>query len=74
MGDRTAKARIEETEITELKFADDAALYAVNRQAVEKVAMTFVTTEAGWRLTVSLKKTKMMSMGCSEAGDNIPIQ
>ena len=31
--------------------------------------MTLVITAAGW---VSLEKTKMMSMGCSE--DNKPIQ
>ena len=67
VGDRTAKARLEETKVTESKFDDDAALYAVTREAVERVAMTFVTTAAGWRLTVSLEKTKMMSMGCTEA-------
>ena len=52
--DRTAKARLEEAEITESKFADDAALCAVTRLAVERIAMTFVTTAAGWDLTVSL--------------------
>jgi len=36
--------------------------------------MTFVTTAAGWGLTVSLEKTKMMSLGYSEAIDNMPIQ
>jgi len=74
VGDRTAKTKLEVTEITESKYADDVALYAVTRQAVERVAMTFVTTAAGWGLTVSLEKTKMMSMGCSEAEDNRPIQ
>ena len=42
--------------------------------AVKSVAMTFVTTAAGWGLTVSLEKTKIMSMGCPEAEDNRPIQ
>jgi len=56
-----------------LKFADDAVLYAVTRKAGESVLMTFVTTAAGWWLTVSLEKTKMMSMGCPEAEDNRPI-
>ena len=37
MGDRNAKAKLEVTEITESKFADDAALYAVTRKAVESV-------------------------------------
>ena len=34
--------------------------------------MTFVATAAGWGLTVSLEKTKLMSMG--SPGDNVPIQ
>ena len=37
VGDRTAKARLEEVVITESKFADDAALFAVTRKAVERV-------------------------------------
>jgi len=58
------------TEIAESKFADDAAaLYTVTRHA-----MTFVATAAGWGLTISLEKTKMMSMDYPEAGDNRPIQ
>jgi len=57
MGDRTAKAKLDVTEITESKFADDAALYTITRKAVESVAMKFVTIAAGWGLTVSLEKT-----------------
>ena len=34
--------------------------------------MTFVTIAAGWGFTVSLEKTKMMSMGCPEG--NLLIQ
>jgi len=44
VGDRT---KLEVTEITESKFADDAELYTVTRQAMERVAMTFIT-----RLTI----------------------
>ena len=72
VGDRTAKTRLEATVITKSKFADDAALYAVTRPAVEQVAVTFVATAAGWGLTVSLEKIKLMSMG--SPGDNVPIQ
>ena len=72
VGDRTAKARLEEVVITESKFADDTALYVVTRQAVERVAGNFVAIAAGWGLTVSLEKTKMMSMGSPE--DNLPIR
>ena len=55
---RIAKARLERRKITKSKFADDAALYAVTRQAVERAAVTFVTIAAGWDLTVSLEKLK----------------
>ena len=72
MEDRTVKARLE-TIMSQSKFVDDAALYAVTRQAVERVAVTiFVTIAAGRGLTVSLEKTKMISMGCPK--DNLPIQ
>ena len=40
-------------------------------QAVERIAVTFVATSAGWGLTVSLEKTKLISRGCP--GDNAPI-
>ena len=55
--DRTAKARLEGTKITESKFADDTTLYAVIRQAVERVAVTFVAIAAGWGFSVSFEKT-----------------
>ena len=71
VGDRTVKAKLEDTEITESKFAYDTASHAVTRQGVERVAVTFVTTAAGRGLTVSLEKTKAMSMGCPE--DNLPV-
>ena len=58
---RTAKARLEGIKITESKFADDATLYAVTRQAVERAVMTIA---AGWRLTVSFK---VMWMGVLRA-------
>ena len=72
VGDRTYKTRLEGTKITKSKFVDDAALYAVTRQAVERVVVTFVTVAVEWDLTVSLEKTKMILMGCPEG--NLPIQ
>ena len=72
IGGRTAKTRLEEIVITESKFADDAALYAVTRPAVERVAVIFLATAAGWGWTVSLEKTKLISRG--SPGDNVPIQ
>ena len=72
MWDIIAKARLEEAKITEFKFVDDAALYAVTIEALERVAVTFLTTAAGWGLTVCLEKTRLMSMGFPE--DNMLIQ
>ena len=44
------------------KFADNAEMFAVTRQVMERVAVAFVTTAAaGWGLTVCLKKTEVMS-------------
>ena len=74
VGNRTAKAKLEVKEITEPKFTNDAAFYAVTRKAVESVAMTFVIMAAGWGLTVSIEKTRMMSMSCPKAEDNRLIQ
>lgn len=71
MRDWTAKARFEEAEITESKFADNAEMFAVTRQVMERVAVAFVTTAAGWRLTVCSKKTEVMSMWCPN--DNMLI-
>ena len=42
VGDRTVKARLEEVAITESKFADDAALFAVTMQTS--------SGESGWKL------------------------
>ena len=72
VGDRTGKARLEEVVITESKFADNVALFVAIRQAVKRVAGNFVAIAAGWGLTVSFEKTKMMSTGRSE--DNLQIQ
>ena len=52
VGDRTAKARLEDVVITESKLSDDAALYAVTRQVVERVAGSFVAIAARWGFTV----------------------
>ena len=72
MRDWTVKGKLEEAEITKSKFADDAAMCAVTRQVMERVAVTFVTTATGRWLTVCLQKTKMMSLWCPK--DNVLIQ
>ena len=74
VGDRTAKKRLKDVRITESKFADDVALYAASRGEMEKVAEEFVQTGAGFGLTVSLEKTKLMALGpWINRSDNLPI-
>ena len=46
MGDRTAKARLQEVKITESKFADNMALHATTREVLEQVAAELVQTAA----------------------------
>ena len=63
MGDRTAKSRLREVRVTEFQFADDVAVYAATREMLEEVVGEFVRTAADWGLTVSLEKTKLLTMG-----------
>ena len=42
VGDRTAKAKLQEVRVTESKFADDVALYATTRMVLEQIAGEFV--------------------------------
>ena len=75
VGDRTAKARLQEVQVTESKFADDVALYATTRVVLEQIAGEFVRTAAEWGLTVSLEKTKLLTMGKQlEPEDSLPVQ
>ena len=57
VGERITKTRLESMRVTESKFDDDMALYAVTRQAVETLAVIFVTVAAGWGICGSLKAT-----------------
>ena len=40
VGDRTAKARLQEMRVTESKFTDDVAVYATTREALEQASLT----------------------------------
>lgn len=74
VGNRTVKAKLEEVRITESMFADDAALYAT-RQVMKQVGEEFVKTAAEWSLTVSLEKTKLLTMGkWLKPEDNLSVQ
>ena len=75
VGDRTAKSRLLEINMTESQFADDVAAYAVTREALEQVAAEFDNTAANWGLTVSLEKTKLLTLGKQlKPEDNLSIQ
>ena len=61
-GDRTAKTRPQEVEMTESKFADDVAMHATTREMLEQVTGEFVRTVRTKGLTVSLEKTKLLTV------------
>ena len=75
VGDRTAKSRLQEIRMTESLFADGVAVYAATKEALEQVAAMFVNTAANWGLTVSLEKTKLLTLGKQlKPEDNLPVQ
>ena len=75
MGDRTAKSRLLEINMTKSQFADDVAVYAATREALEQVAAEFVNTPANWGLIVSLEKTKLLTLGKQlKPEENLPVQ
>ena len=63
VGDRTAKARLQEITVTESQFADDVAVYATSREVLEHMTTEFVKVAADWGLTVNLEKTKFLALG-----------
>ena len=75
MGDRTAKSRLQEIRMTESQFVDDVAVDAATGEALEQVVATFVNTAVNWGLTVSLEKTKLLTLGKQlKPEDNLPVQ
>ena len=71
VGDRTAKHRLDSLLISETLFADDAAAFTTSRAAYETSAECFVSCVAAWGLTVSVTKTKGMSIN-SPRNDPVP--
>ena len=75
VGDRTAKSRLLEINMTESQFADDVSVYTATREALEQVGAEFVSTAVNWGLTVSLEKTKLLTLGMQlKPEDNLPVQ
>ena len=60
VGDRTRKARLVHSTVTESQFADDAALYATTFADLEVMTNEFIVCASKWGLTVSVQKTKAM--------------
>ena len=48
--------------VTESQFADDAALYTTSRSNMETMCNEFVSSASRWGLTVSIRKTKGLSV------------
>ena len=63
VGDRTTKSRLEHLDVTESQFADDAALYTTSHENLCTIANEFISCASDWGLTVSITKTKAMSVG-----------
>ena len=62
VGDRTSKSCLQHLNVTESQFAGDAALYALSKASFDRCSETFVACASGWGLTVSLTKTKAISI------------
>ena len=62
VGDRTAQSRLNEIKVTESQCADDTALYSMSRDAFESTTQKFINAATHWGLTVSIHKTKGMSI------------
>ena len=62
VGDRTAKSRLKSSIITETQLVDDAAVFTTSQASCTDAAQWFMQCASCWGLTVSIPKTKMMSV------------
>ena len=68
------KSRPLKLTMTESQFVDDVAVYATTTEELEQVGAEFVKTAANWGLTVSLEKTKLLTLGKQlKLEDNLPV-
>jgi len=74
VGDHTVKSRLSRIRISESQFADDLALYAVDRAMFESAGRKFVYVGNQFGLTVSIPKTKGLAMGAINEGDFSPVE
>ena len=66
VGHRTAKRQLREAAVAESQHADDAALSTTSRPHLETMAGEFASCASAWGLSVSLQKTKAMSVGADQ--------
>jgi len=59
--------------VTELQFADDAAVVVRTRESLEKATNVLVRVASEWGLTVSMKKTEFMLVGEHSEAEASPI-
>ena len=71
MGERTRRPL--KTTVTELQFADDAALVCSSREGVERSARVLDQVASEWGLTLSHQKTKLIIAGTWSEEDLQPI-
>ena len=61
--------------LTGVKIVCVCLLYATTREVLEQIAREFVRTGTEWGLTVSLEKTKLLTMGVGlTPEDSQPVQ
>ena len=71
VGERTRRPL--KTTVTELQFADDAAIVGSSREEIERAARTLDEVASEWGLTLSLPKTKLLVSGVWNEDDLQPI-
>ena len=60
---RRSTRNVEECQLTECQFADDAALLSTTHIGAEQAIKSFIEVAGTFGLTVSLSKTKLMVAG-----------
>ena len=59
--------------VTELQFADDAALVGSSREEIERAARVLDSVTTEWGLTMSIPKTKLLVVGTCDEEDLRPL-
>jgi len=69
VGECKTKSRLSRVWICESQFADDLALYAVNRVMLKSAGRKFVQVGSQFGLTISIPKTKSLAIEAVSDGD-----